>query len=301
MVTPADWARQGMVAGTPFALAHTFAQTGPFRPANTVRGCRQRGARRIVHGAGRRRAHRAAVRAAGRRPHHRASPQSGTIAAREGRAHDPVRTRRRGCFASRALRDAYRRCRRTQRPARPHVLPGHPAAGAGAAPGGARAVRLRPAAPTTSSTTSTTPLDSTGENRTAAAPFDRFFDGWPRRRRGDGPGARRGACTPPRATASPLGTVRRLPGVDADGPDRHRLSRPGGAEPLHARLGRGDRSAAAAGAGHGRPRRGGRTVRRGAGKGVPAHQLPARCRRGPGARQRVYLPADELAAYRRRP
>ena len=27
-----------MVAGTPFALAHTFAQTGPFRPANTVRG-----------------------------------------------------------------------------------------------------------------------------------------------------------------------------------------------------------------------------------------------------------------------
>jgi phytoene desaturase len=36
--TPADWARQGMLAGTPFALAHTFAQTGPFRPANTVRG-----------------------------------------------------------------------------------------------------------------------------------------------------------------------------------------------------------------------------------------------------------------------
>ncbi|HEY2448496.1 MAG TPA: FAD-dependent oxidoreductase, partial [Mycobacterium sp.] len=38
VVTPADWARQGMIAGTPFALAHTFAQTGPFRPANTVRG-----------------------------------------------------------------------------------------------------------------------------------------------------------------------------------------------------------------------------------------------------------------------
>ena len=38
VVTPADWARDGMVAGTPFALAHTFAQTGPFRPANTVRG-----------------------------------------------------------------------------------------------------------------------------------------------------------------------------------------------------------------------------------------------------------------------
>jgi phytoene desaturase len=37
-VNPADWARQGMAAGTPFALAHTFGQTGPFRPANTVRG-----------------------------------------------------------------------------------------------------------------------------------------------------------------------------------------------------------------------------------------------------------------------
>ncbi|AKS35077.1 phytoene desaturase family protein [Mycolicibacterium goodii] len=38
VVTPADWARRGMVAGTPFALAHTFGQTGPFRPGNTVRG-----------------------------------------------------------------------------------------------------------------------------------------------------------------------------------------------------------------------------------------------------------------------
>ncbi|MGV0791824.1 phytoene desaturase family protein [Mycolicibacterium sp. XJ1819] len=38
VVDPAGWARQGMAAGTPFALAHTFAQTGPFRPANTVRG-----------------------------------------------------------------------------------------------------------------------------------------------------------------------------------------------------------------------------------------------------------------------
>ncbi|HUO37280.1 MAG TPA: phytoene desaturase family protein [Mycobacterium sp.] len=38
VVDPADWGRQGMAAGTPFALAHTFGQTGPFRPANTVRG-----------------------------------------------------------------------------------------------------------------------------------------------------------------------------------------------------------------------------------------------------------------------
>ena len=38
VITPADWARQGMAAGSPFALAHTFGQTGPFRPANMVRG-----------------------------------------------------------------------------------------------------------------------------------------------------------------------------------------------------------------------------------------------------------------------
>jgi phytoene desaturase len=38
VIDPAGWARQGMAAGTPFALAHTFGQTGPFRPANTVRG-----------------------------------------------------------------------------------------------------------------------------------------------------------------------------------------------------------------------------------------------------------------------
>ncbi|GHD25962.1 phytoene desaturase family protein [Nocardiopsis kunsanensis] len=40
LVTPADWERQGMAYGTPFSLAHTFAQTGPFRPRNTVRGTR---------------------------------------------------------------------------------------------------------------------------------------------------------------------------------------------------------------------------------------------------------------------
>lgn len=34
VVTPADWADQGMAAGTPFAAAHTFRQTGPFRPRN---------------------------------------------------------------------------------------------------------------------------------------------------------------------------------------------------------------------------------------------------------------------------
>jgi phytoene desaturase len=37
LVTPEDWAAQGMAAGTPFALAHTFGQTGPFRPPTLPR------------------------------------------------------------------------------------------------------------------------------------------------------------------------------------------------------------------------------------------------------------------------
>jgi phytoene desaturase len=34
--TPYDWRRRGMERGTPFAAAHTFFQTGPFRPANVA-------------------------------------------------------------------------------------------------------------------------------------------------------------------------------------------------------------------------------------------------------------------------
>ena len=37
LVTPVEWAEQGMAAGTPFALAHTFGQTGPFRPPTLPR------------------------------------------------------------------------------------------------------------------------------------------------------------------------------------------------------------------------------------------------------------------------
>ena len=32
--TPLDWSRQGMAGGTPFAAAHPFGQSGPFRPRN---------------------------------------------------------------------------------------------------------------------------------------------------------------------------------------------------------------------------------------------------------------------------
>jgi phytoene desaturase len=38
VTTPADWLARGMAAGAPFAAAHTFRQTGPFRPGNLVPG-----------------------------------------------------------------------------------------------------------------------------------------------------------------------------------------------------------------------------------------------------------------------
>ncbi|MGW3864653.1 phytoene desaturase family protein [Streptomyces sp. NPDC005047] len=38
LVTPLDWTAQGHAAGSPFSVSHTFAQTGPFRPRNMVRG-----------------------------------------------------------------------------------------------------------------------------------------------------------------------------------------------------------------------------------------------------------------------
>lgn len=38
LVTPVDWTAQGLAAGTPFSAAHTFGQTGPFRPRNLVNG-----------------------------------------------------------------------------------------------------------------------------------------------------------------------------------------------------------------------------------------------------------------------
>ncbi len=34
VIDPLDWERRGMERGTPFALSHTFFQTGPFRPSN---------------------------------------------------------------------------------------------------------------------------------------------------------------------------------------------------------------------------------------------------------------------------
>ncbi|CAN2240907.1 COG1233 Phytoene dehydrogenase and related proteins [Candidatus Planktophila vernalis] len=38
VTTPLDWKNQGMEMGAPFASAHTFFQTGPFRPRNMAQG-----------------------------------------------------------------------------------------------------------------------------------------------------------------------------------------------------------------------------------------------------------------------
>ena len=38
LTTPLDWKNQGMEEGAPFASAHTFFQTGPFRPRNMAAG-----------------------------------------------------------------------------------------------------------------------------------------------------------------------------------------------------------------------------------------------------------------------
>ena len=38
LTTPLDWQNQGMEMGAPFASAHTFLQTGPFRPKNIAKG-----------------------------------------------------------------------------------------------------------------------------------------------------------------------------------------------------------------------------------------------------------------------
>jgi phytoene desaturase len=48
LLSPADWARRGMMAGTPFSYAHSFAQTGPFRPRNFPR----RGGNVVLAGGG---------------------------------------------------------------------------------------------------------------------------------------------------------------------------------------------------------------------------------------------------------
>ena len=142
VVTPADWGRQGMAAGTPFALAHTFAQTGPFRPANTVRGVDNvvLAGSSTVPGVGVPTAIMSG-RLAADRITGVSTPQSETrgVPTMIGSELDAAGLR------DPSLRAAFRQCREINARARQDLLPGHPAAGARTAPRGARALRVRPA------------------------------------------------------------------------------------------------------------------------------------------------------------
>ena len=64
LVTPDDWRAQGMHLGTPFALAHTFLQSGPFRPVERRPPGAGPGLRRLGHPARRRHPHGAGQRQA---------------------------------------------------------------------------------------------------------------------------------------------------------------------------------------------------------------------------------------------
>ena len=115
MVTPADWADQGMAAGTPFAAAHTLRQTGPFRPGQPAPDTVQCGLRRLGHAARRRRAHGPHLRPAGRPADHGSVPMtrpggaSGRAGRRRGRATG-VGHRRRGAPRRRASCTGRSRC-----------------------------------------------------------------------------------------------------------------------------------------------------------------------------------------------
>ena len=118
-----------MAAGTPFAAAHTFSQTGPFRPPQPRRG------ENVVFAgsgtaAGGRGADGAGQRAAGRRARDGQGP--GLPLASLAMTAPPRRWTPPTSSAAHPRR------------ARPHLLPGHPAAAARPAPARVRAVRLRP-------------------------------------------------------------------------------------------------------------------------------------------------------------
>ena len=117
-------ARMGMERGTPFALAHRFAQTGPFRPANVDR--RVPGLVFVGSGTvpGRRRADGARVGPAGRR------------------ARRPVR--RRAAPMTLTLEESYARCRQLNKRYGTTYYWSHVRAAEGQAPPRVRALRVLP-------------------------------------------------------------------------------------------------------------------------------------------------------------
>ena len=284
VVTPADWAPPGHGGGHPVRVGAHLRPDRPVPAGQHRARRRQRGAGRLVDRARGRRPDRGHVRPAGRRPDHRSARAAAESGGRT--SHDQLRTRRRRCprpVAARGLPAVPRRS--TPATARPSSWP----PGCWRPGSGPPCTRCTdsPGAPTTSSTTSTAARDVEQRaeqlQQLSTQLFNSLVENQPC---GDDPTLTAVVHTA-RKLRHRLGPVRRLPGVDADGPDGHRLSRPRRAGALHVRLGGGDRPADAADSGHRRPAGGRRAARRRARKGVPAHQLPARRRRGPAARPGV--------------
>ena len=227
MATPPDWAAQGMAAGTPFALAHTFGQTGPFRPSTLPR----RGPENVVLAG-------SSVQPGVGVP---MVLISGRLAAERITGMTAVRRPRRPQLAA-----AYAHCAAIAARARQELPPGHPAAHRRPPSRRARPLRRRP------------------HRRRPRRPARRRPGRRPRRagRRPCSPTWTRGWSDDPVRLAlvrhlpplrHPGRAPGRLPRRDDQRPRRHRLRRPGRPRPLHVGLGGGDRPAGAAGARH-RPR-----------------------------------------------
>ena len=278
MATPRDWAAQGMAAGTPFALAHTFGQTGPFRPSTLPR----RGPENVVLAG-------SSVQPGVGVP---MVLISGRLAAERitGPCHDD-RRRRRTRRAAGELAAAYRHCAAIN--AR-HGKSYHLATRL-LTPDRRPAVHALYAAARTADDLVDVPgADPAGDladwSRAVLAELER---GW-----SDDP-VRLALVHTYRRYDIPRRAPRRLPRRDDQRPRRHRLRRPRRARPVHVGLGVGDRAAGAAGARAPRP-----GVRRE--EAAPhaialgeAFQL-TNFLRDVGEdvdRGRVYLPADLMAAH----
>ena len=268
LVDPTDWARDGHGGGTPFSISHRFFQSGPFRPSNVERRAPGLRVRRLRHRPRHRRPHGARVGPAGRR------------AGRAGigpMIDADVPTELDAAYAQLPAAHAPRTAPRTSGPR-------------SSCPRRAARTSTRSTASAATPTTSWT-SSTTGPVAGGPTPSPTSATACGRR----SPGRGRSTAQPIRSSPPSLDTgrclrhrprvLRAVPAVDDDGPHRRPLRDVGRPVRLHGRLGGGHRRDDAA---HPRAARR-RRLRTGprARAGVPAHQLPARRRRGPRPRPRL--------------